>query len=143
MPQLAIRSRALVLRLSSPTTPAPAASPGRCPPPRSATRLATAHPRRHLNRLRRTGPDPTPDAFAAHLTERATGPVPVPQTPYGYDPLHDPRLSCRLDLQHRPATAGAVARCSPVVLQQETGQCGWNRITRTGAPNGSRTRTPR
>jgi hypothetical protein len=85
----------------------------------------------HLARLRRTGARPTPEAFAAHLAERATGPVPVPQTPYGYDPLHDSRVSCWLDVHAEPAQGGEQwPRCSLAVLEQETGRCGWSRITR-------------
>lgn len=85
----------------------------------------------HLARLHRTQTRPTVEAFAAHLTERAAGPVPVPQEPCGYDPLHDSRVSCWIDVHTEPAERGEQwPRCSLVVLQQETGRCGWSRITR-------------
>jgi len=113
----------------SPTTPAPRRPVLVDAPARSAT-AGTAHPQPP------TSPDcadrarPPRTRFAAHLTERATGPY-RPQTPYGYDPLHDP-LSCRLDLHTEPATGGSSGpRCSRSCCSR-TGQCGWNRITRTG-----------
>jgi hypothetical protein len=85
----------------------------------------------HLIRLHRTQTPPTVDALAAHLSELTGAPIPFPQAPYGYDPLHDRRVSCLIDLHTEPAQGNERwPRCSLMVLEQETGWCAWSRITR-------------
>ncbi|MEV6787747.1 hypothetical protein [Streptomyces sp. NPDC051098] len=85
----------------------------------------------HLIRLHRRQTAPTVDGFAAHLTELSGAPIPFPQAPYGYDPLHDGRVSCLIDLHTEPAQGNERwPRCSLMVLEQETGRCAWSRITR-------------
>ncbi|MET7622731.1 hypothetical protein [Streptomyces sp. NPDC005408] len=85
----------------------------------------------HLIRLHRTQTPPTVDAFAAHLNELTRTPIPFPQAPYGYDPLHDRRVSCLIDLHAEPAQGNERwPRSSLMVLEQETGRCAWSRITR-------------
>ncbi|MFF4248983.1 hypothetical protein ACFYY2_31580 [Streptomyces sp. NPDC001822] len=85
----------------------------------------------YLTALNRTQGAPTLEKFAAHLSLRAGGSVPVPLEPYAYDPMHDPRVSTWVDVHTEPAQGGERwARCALSVLEQETGRCGWSRITR-------------
>ncbi|MER7816623.1 hypothetical protein [Streptomyces sp. NPDC096153] len=85
----------------------------------------------YLRRLHRSEAPPGLDEFAAYLAGRAQGPVPVPQAPYVYDPLHDPRIVCWIDVHAEPARDGERwPRCSVVVMEQESGLCRWSRITR-------------
>ncbi|MFD8078974.1 hypothetical protein ACFV3E_40745 [Streptomyces sp. NPDC059718] len=86
----------------------------------------------YLVRLHRANAAPSLEQFAALLSERTASPIPATQHAYGYDPLHDPRVSCLLDFHAEAAQRNETwPRCSLVVLEQETGRCApWDRITR-------------
>lgn len=90
--------------------------------PTVATFLAT---------LNRTQGAPTVEKFAAHLSLRTGAPVPAPLERYAYDPMHDPHVSTWVDVHTEPAQGNERwPRCALSVLEQETGRCGWSRITR-------------
>ncbi|MEU4266219.1 hypothetical protein ACYCCF_30105 [Streptomyces argenteolus] len=85
----------------------------------------------HLVALNRTQSAPTVERFAAHLSARTGGAVPVPLDAYPYDPIHDARVACWIDVHAEPAQGNERwPRVALSMLEQEAGRCGWSRITR-------------
>ncbi|MEU8893682.1 hypothetical protein [Streptomyces sp. NPDC048442] len=81
----------------------------------------------YLNRLHRTGDNPRPEDFTAHLESRSRTAVPSPARPYLHAPLHDSSVTCLIDIALTPATSMGWPGVSLVVHQMEPGRCGFTR----------------